>query len=300
MKRAIIVLLIIAAIGAGAGAYYMRRGGPEISVNTAPVTRGDIVDTVGSTGTLQAVTTRAGRQPGVGQHLVAGRRLQLDRQKGQVIAKLDPSLFQAQVEQARRIANQARNQQGRQLEHRTRCSCSTAQQKFTRAKELRQRSLDDAGAISTPPRSPSISAGQPAVAAGQGADRGGRRPGAGHVNQNQVNLDHTIITAPIDGIVTQRSVDVGQTVRGEHVGADAVHHRRRPDEDAGQRQHRRVRRRPHPAGPERDVPRRRVSGRRVRGHGRADSPAAVVVQNVTTYGDDHQRPERRAASSSPA
>ena len=32
------------------------------------------------------------------------------------------------------------------------------------------------------------------------------------MNQNQVNLDHTIITAPIDGIVTQRSVDVGQTV----------------------------------------------------------------------------------------
>src|SRR6185295_10047470 len=32
------------------------------------------------------------------------------------------------------------------------------------------------------------------------------------VNQNQVNLDHTIIAAPIDGIVTQRSVDVGQTV----------------------------------------------------------------------------------------
>jgi HlyD family secretion protein len=32
------------------------------------------------------------------------------------------------------------------------------------------------------------------------------------VNQNQVNLDHTVIVAPIDGIVTQRSVDVGQTV----------------------------------------------------------------------------------------
>jgi HlyD family secretion protein len=32
------------------------------------------------------------------------------------------------------------------------------------------------------------------------------------VNQNQVNLDHTIIAAPIDGIVTQRNVDVGQTV----------------------------------------------------------------------------------------
>ncbi len=32
------------------------------------------------------------------------------------------------------------------------------------------------------------------------------------MNQSQVNRNHTIITAPIDGIVTQRSVDVGQTV----------------------------------------------------------------------------------------
>src|SRR4029079_717627 len=32
------------------------------------------------------------------------------------------------------------------------------------------------------------------------------------VHQNQVNLDHTIITPPIDAIVTQRNVDVGQTV----------------------------------------------------------------------------------------
>src|SRR5204863_2928002 len=33
-----------------------------------------------------------------------------------------------------------------------------------------------------------------------------------NLNQAQVNLEHTIITAPIDGIVIQRSVDVGQTV----------------------------------------------------------------------------------------
>jgi len=57
MKRAIIALLIIAAIGAGAGAYYLRRNGAEITVNTSPIGRGDIIDTVGATGTLQAVTT---------------------------------------------------------------------------------------------------------------------------------------------------------------------------------------------------------------------------------------------------
>jgi HlyD family secretion protein len=57
MKRALIGLLIVAAVGAGAGAYYVRRGGSEIQITTAPITRGDIVDTVGATGTLQAVTT---------------------------------------------------------------------------------------------------------------------------------------------------------------------------------------------------------------------------------------------------
>ena len=57
MKRALIGLLIVLAIGAGAGAYYIRRSVPEIQVNTSPITRGDIVDTVGASGTLQAVTT---------------------------------------------------------------------------------------------------------------------------------------------------------------------------------------------------------------------------------------------------
>ena len=32
------------------------------------------------------------------------------------------------------------------------------------------------------------------------------------LSQTEVNLEHTVITAPIDGIVTSRSVDVGQTV----------------------------------------------------------------------------------------
>ena len=45
MKRALIGLLIVAVVGAGAGAYYIRRGGAEIQVNTSPVTRGDIIDT---------------------------------------------------------------------------------------------------------------------------------------------------------------------------------------------------------------------------------------------------------------
>src|SRR5689334_3094852 len=101
MKRAITILVIVAAVGAGAGAYYMRRNGGEVQVNTLPITRGEIIDTVGSTGTLQAVTTvQVGSQVS-GNISWLGADFNSIVKKGQVIARLDPSLFQAQVEQAR-------------------------------------------------------------------------------------------------------------------------------------------------------------------------------------------------------
>ena len=108
MKRALIGLLIVAAVGAGAGAYYVRRGGPEIQVNTAPITRGDIVDTVGATGTLQAVTTvQVGSQVS-GNISWLGADFNSIVKKGQVIARLDPSLFDAQLQQARANLAQTR------------------------------------------------------------------------------------------------------------------------------------------------------------------------------------------------
>ena len=101
MKRALIVLVILAAIGAAAATYYMRRAAPQVVVNSSPVTRGDIVDTVGSTGTLQAVTTvQVGSQVS-GNISWLGADFNSIVKKGQVIAKLDPSLLDAQVQQAR-------------------------------------------------------------------------------------------------------------------------------------------------------------------------------------------------------
>src|ERR1051325_7618825 len=108
MKRAITVLLLVAVIGGGAAAYYIRNNKQEVQVNTLPITVGDIVDTVGATGTLQAVTTvQVGSQVS-GNISWLGADFNSIVKKGQVIAKLDPSLFQAQVDQAR--ANLARSQ----------------------------------------------------------------------------------------------------------------------------------------------------------------------------------------------
>jgi multidrug efflux pump subunit AcrA (membrane-fusion protein) len=57
MKKAAVVIGVLVAVGISARAYYIRRGDKEPQVMTAQVTRGDIVDTVGATGTLEAVTT---------------------------------------------------------------------------------------------------------------------------------------------------------------------------------------------------------------------------------------------------
>jgi HlyD family secretion protein len=215
MKRALIGLLIVAAIGAGAGAYYVRHGGPEVQITTASMTRGDIVDTVGATGTLQAVTTVLVGSQVSGNISWLGADFNSIVKKGQVIARLDPSMLDAQLQQARANLAQARaNLTKAQSDlDRTRVQLVDAQQKYTRAKELGARSLLpqselDAAKVAVDTAQAGVASQQATVAQTQA----GVAQSQASVNQNQVSLDHTVIVAPIDGIVTQRSVDVGQTV----------------------------------------------------------------------------------------
>src|SRR5258705_6623409 len=215
MKRVIIGVLTVGAVGAGAGAIYVRRGGPEVQIQSSPVTRGDIVDTVGATGTLQAVTTVQVRSQVAGNIPMRGADFNSIGKKCQVIARIDLSLFEAQLEQARANLNQTRaNLDKAQSDlERTKVELVDAQQKYTRSKELAARSLLpqsdlDAAKIGVDSAQASLASQQATVAQTQAAVSQSQAS----VNQNQVNLDHTIITAPIDVIVTQRSVDVGQTV----------------------------------------------------------------------------------------
>ena len=215
MKRALIGLLIVLAIGAGAGAYYIRRSTPEIQVITSPITRGDIVDTVGASGTLQAVTTvQVGSQVS-GNIQYLGADFNSIVKKGQVIARLDPSLFDAQLQQARANLAQTRaNLVKSQSDlERSKVQLTDTQQRYARAKELASRQLLpqsdlDAAKIAVDSAQASLQSQQATVAQAQA----GVTQSQASVNQNQVNLGHTVIAAPIDGIVTQRSVDVGQTV----------------------------------------------------------------------------------------
>ena len=88
--------------------YYTRRGEAAPSIVTGVVTRGPIVTEIAATGTLEAVTTvQVGSQvSGTIQELNADFNSIV--RKGQVLARLDPSLFQTQVDSAARQPHRAR------------------------------------------------------------------------------------------------------------------------------------------------------------------------------------------------
>ena len=202
MKKALLTLVVLAALGGGGYAYYKYRNAPAPpSVMTAVVSRGDIAETVGATGTLQAVTTvQVGTQvSGIVQDLYADFNTLV--KKGQVIARLDPSVIQTQIEQAR--ANLIRAQSD--LE-RLRVAADDARNKLKRAGELSARSLIPAIELETAQvnvrsADAQVKSAEASITQSQASLR-----------QNEVNLEHTVITAPIDGLVISRNVDRGQTV----------------------------------------------------------------------------------------
>ena len=249
-----------------------------------PVTRGDVVDAVAATGTLQAVeTVDVGTQvSGIVQELYADFNSIVS--KGQVIARLDPSLIQTQIEQQE--ANVTRSEADLD---RLKVRSPTPSRSYERAKAMFDKSL-------IPQDRPRDRGGQRQV--GRRADQVvGSQPRAGawrSLNNQKVNLDHTVITAPIDGIVISRSVDQGQTVAASMNAPTLFVARRRPDQDAGRRQHRRSGRGPHAPGPGGDVPRRRLPHRHVHRRGRSRCACSRRRAERRDLLDGHRRAERRA------
>jgi HlyD family secretion protein len=200
-KSLVVGILLVGAAGIGVRAYYSNRSGDQPTITTAPVTRGAVRDAVAATGALQAVTTvQVGTQVS-GTVAWLGADFNSIVHKGQVIARLDPSLFQTQVEQARaNLAKAAADVDNAAVK------VDDAQQKYGRAKELAAKQLVaqsdlDAAKVAVDMADAALRSSRAQVTQAQAA-----------VNQSQLNLSNTVIAAPIDGIVIGRSVDVGQTV----------------------------------------------------------------------------------------
>jgi HlyD family secretion protein len=116
--------------------------------------------------------------------------------KGQVLARLDQSLFQSAIEQAR--ANLDRAEADRE---RVRVMLVDAETKLARAKELAARQLIPANELSDAEVTKATAEAQ------LRSSNAGVTQARAALQQAQVNLAKTVIRSPID-----RNVDVGQTV----------------------------------------------------------------------------------------
>ena len=164
-----------------------RNGKKDEQYQTARVDRGDIVMTVTATGTLSAVkTVQIGSQvSGVIVRLYADFNSRVHQ--GQLLAELDPTPFQALVEQRMADVTKAR--------------VETANARITYD---RQRRLVGAGLAAQAEL-------DGARAAYEGASAQVQQTRAA-LSQAQTNLRYAKIVSPIDGIVVDRQYDVGQTV----------------------------------------------------------------------------------------
>ncbi len=201
MKKLLTIIILLAVVGSAGGWYYMRKSTKEPDVRTAQITRGDVVQVVQATGTLEAVTTvQVGTQVGgIIQDLYADFNDFV--KKGQVIARIDPTVLDTQIEQQR--ANVTRSEADLD---RLKVARDDAKVKLDRAKALSDKNLlprtdYDTALTNLQSADAQIKSAEAALVQARS-----------QLNTAEVNRAHTVITAPIDGIVIQRAVELGQTV----------------------------------------------------------------------------------------
>ncbi len=209
------IIAILTVLAVAALAVFQLKRNDNAQYFTAKVDRGDISQVVEATGTINAVTTvQVGSQvSGTVSRLYADFNSRVKR--GQVIAQIDPSLFQGSLLQAKAdLAN-------------ARASVATANANLQKALALqiqttadyeRAKALTAQRVMSTQQLDLAKANYDSAVAGSSAADAQVKQAEAqvqqreAAVSVAQTNLDYTTIRAPIDGTVIARNVDVGQTV----------------------------------------------------------------------------------------
>jgi HlyD family secretion protein len=234
-----IVLLLVAASAVAAFVWGGKANASDYI--TAKVDRGTVEVTVSATGTVQAVVTvQVGSQvSGTVSWLGADFNSQV--KKGQVVARLDPAVFQAQVDNSRaNVANANAAVQAAQTEinnQNANVLAAKANQEATRVQRddaialvkryeelknvLSGRDLEAAKAQANAAAAryeqavAQVGQSQAALASSKAKVDQAKAAVAqaqAQLQQSQLNLDHSIISSPIDGVVVSRNVDVGQTV----------------------------------------------------------------------------------------
>ncbi|MDD5562408.1 MAG: efflux RND transporter periplasmic adaptor subunit [Thermoanaerobaculaceae bacterium] len=197
------IVVGVVVIAGGFGWWRMRqaKANAALQFETARIDRGKIVAKVTASGSLSAiVTVQVGSQ-------VSGRIAALYAdfnskvKKGELIAKIDPQLFQANVAQARANYVAAQGNLAK-----AKAQALDAERQYKRSVTLAERKLIAQADLDT------AQATADAAKAGVDAAVGSVEQAKAQLHSAEVNLAYTDIISPTDGVVISRNVDVGQTV----------------------------------------------------------------------------------------
>ena len=176
-------------------------GSKRVKYITKPVTQETITQYVEASGTIKPINTIA-----VGTQ-VSGTvaRIYVDYnsvvKKGDMLAELDPSLFQSNVDQSTAKLNNAKASLSR----------ATASLNYKKNNYQRYKNLYAKNYVSKDEVELAYSNYQQALAEVSSATAEVNAAQA-TLNNNMTNLGYSKITSPVDGTVISRAVDVGQTV----------------------------------------------------------------------------------------
>lgn len=196
----LLAVLAILAIGG----YVLREQRAAASAGTfrtAPVERGDIRVTISATGTLAAIST-----VDVGSQ-ISGQVTQVladfnDRvQRGQVLARIDPSTYQAQIAQGNAQVRSAQASLATAQAALRNAQADHARKAELAARQLVARSDADLSRAALEQARAQVEAARAQISQQQASTQTSR-----------LNLDRTVIRSPVDGVVLTRTVEPGQTV----------------------------------------------------------------------------------------
>jgi HlyD family secretion protein len=202
MKRLLWIASLVLFIAAGI-TYYVR-----VDVSAAPtkltfdaVSRGDVVTTVEATGTLQPLdTVQVGTQVS-GTIASIGTDFNQLVKRGQILATLDASIYQTQIDQAKATVIRLQSEV-----ERAQVQYEDAALKLKRAEQLAAEQLLAQQEVDTARSTARV------AETGLTGAKAQLSQAQAALTQANVNLSHTVIKSPADGIVLSRAVEVGQTV----------------------------------------------------------------------------------------
>jgi HlyD family secretion protein len=209
------ILLVVILVGVGVFAAFRLTRKTEAEYFTAKVEQGDIRQVIEATGTINPVTlVQVGSQvSGMISKLYVDFNSKVTQ--GQVIAEIDPKLFQGAVLQAQA---DLQNAQAALAAAKASLAKDEATQKQNKLDYERAATLVPQGVMSQQ-QLDQAKATYDAMSAQVGSDRAAIQQAEAQVAQKtaslkvaQTNLDYTIIRAPTNGTVVNRSIDIGQTV----------------------------------------------------------------------------------------